>query len=188
MAEKVSITFLVNQKEYTVEVHPDERLIDTLRLRLGFTGVKEGCGEGECGGCTVIMDGAAVNSCMILAYQARGKSILTIEGLAVHGEPDPLQKAFVVQNAIQCGYCTPGMILSAKSLLLKNPHPTEEDVKEAIAGNLCRCTGYVNIIAAIRSAAAGSKDKGCWPNSGSKDVRPFPKRLMRWLWPRGGSL
>ncbi|RJR47944.1 MAG: (2Fe-2S)-binding protein [Desulfobacteraceae bacterium] len=160
MTEKVSITLLVNQKEHAVEIHPDERLIDTLRVRLGLTGVKEGCGQGECGACTVLMDGLAVNACMILTYQARGRSVITIEGLAAREKPDSLQKAFSEHHAVQCGYCTPGMILSAKSLLLGNPHPSEAQIKEAIAGNLCRCTGYVNIVAAIRSAASDGKDDG----------------------------
>jgi len=160
VTEKVSITLLVNQKEHAVEIHPDERLIDTLRVRLGLTGVKEGCGQGECGACTVLMDGLAVNACMILTYQARGRSVITIEGLAAREKPDSLQKAFSEHHAVQCGYCTPGMILSAKSLLLGNPHPSEAQIKEAIAGNLCRCTGYVNIVAAIRSAASDGKDDG----------------------------
>jgi carbon-monoxide dehydrogenase small subunit len=134
-------------------VAPFERLIDTLRCRLGLTGVKEGCGEGECGACTVIMDGLAVNACMVLTYQARGRSILTIEGLSPPGRLDPLQESFIENGAIQCGYCTPGMIMAAKALLLRNPSPSESEIREALAGNLCRCTGYVNIIRATEAAA-----------------------------------
>jgi aerobic carbon-monoxide dehydrogenase small subunit len=155
----VPIILHVNGRKHSIEIDPDERLIDTLRTRLGLTGVKEGCGEGECGACTVLMDGSAVNSCLVLTYQARGREILTIEGLSTEGRPDSLQEAFVKHHAIQCGYCTPGMILSAKGLLLRNPFPSEPEVKEAIAGNLCRCTGYVNIVAAVRDAARDRKGK-----------------------------
>lgn len=142
----------VNKKKYRLEINPADRLIDVLRNRLGLTGTKEGCGEGECGACTVLIDGQAVNSCLVLAYQARGKEITTIEALAGDGQLDNLQQAFIEQGAIQCGYCTPGMIMSAKALLLQNPHPTEEEIRTAIAGNLCRCTGYVNIIKAVQEA------------------------------------
>lgn len=150
----MEIEITVNKKKYQLEVEPEERLIDLLRNRLGLTGAKEGCGEGECGACTVIMDQVAVNSCLVLAYQARGKEITTIEGLAGSQEPDPLQKAFIDNGAIQCGYCTPGMIMSAKALLMHHPHPTEEEIRLALAGNLCRCTGYVNIVKAVQDAAA----------------------------------
>lgn len=150
----------VNEKKYSLDILPDARLIDVLRHELGLTGTKEGCSEGECGACTVLLDGEAVNSCLILAHQAKGKNILTIEGLKETNNSnlsnsnfDPLQKAFIEKGAVQCGYCTPGMVMSAKALLLKNQNPTEEEIKEAIAGNLCRCTGYVNIIEAIKSGA-----------------------------------
>ena len=149
----VIIDFIVNDKAYSIDAEPDMRLIDVLRYKLGLTGVKEGCGEGECGACTIIMDGQAVNSCLVMAVQARGKRIITIEGLEKNGELDPLQKAFIENGAVQCGYCTPGMIMSAKALLLKNPNPTEEEIREAIAGNICRCTGYNNIVKAIKSVS-----------------------------------
>ena len=150
----MNIYITVNGKEYCVDIEPQERLIDLLRNRLRLTGAKESCGEGECGACTVIMDGAAVTSCSVLAFQARGSNILTIEGLAPLGEMDVIQKAFVKNGAIQCGYCTPGMIMSAKALLMKNPDPSETEIRSAIAGNICRCTGYVNIVKAIQDAAA----------------------------------
>jgi len=149
----VIIDFIVNDKAYSIDAEPDMRLIDVLRYKLGLTGVKEGCGEGECGACTIIMNGEAVNSCLVMAVQARGKKIITIEGLEKNGELDPLQKAFIENGAVQCGYCTPGMIMSAKALLLKNPNPTEEEIREAIAGNICRCTGYNNIVKAIKSVS-----------------------------------
>lgn len=147
------IDFIVNDREYSIDIEPDMRLIDVLRNKLGFTGVKEGCGEGECGACTVLMDGDAVNSCLVMAVQARGKKIITIEGLEKNGELDPLQSAFIENGAVQCGYCTPGMIMSAKALLMKNPNPTEEEIREAIAGNICRCTGYNNIVKAVKMAS-----------------------------------
>ncbi len=153
----MEIRITVNDVQYSLAVTPEERLIDMLRHQLRLTGVKEGCGEGQCGACTVIMDGLAVNACMILAYQARDRSILTIEGLGREGNLDPLQESFVQNGAIQCGYCTPGMILAAKALLMQNPHPTEAEIREGIAGNLCRCTGYVNIVKAIRAVAEGGQ-------------------------------
>jgi len=147
------IQFMLNGKPCRIDVEPRKRLVDVLRDDLNLTGTKEGCGEGECGSCTVILDGAAVNSCLVLACQVRGKEIITVEGLAQNGELDPLQKSFLEHGAVQCGYCTPGMLMSAKALLMKNPHPTEKEIKEAIAGNLCRCTGYNKIIAAIKNVA-----------------------------------
>lgn len=159
----MEIEIIVNRKKYQVQIDPEERLIDLLRNRLGLTGTKEGCGEGECGACTVIMDDGAVNACLILAYQARGKDIITIEGLAQSGELDPLQRAFISNGAIQCGYCTPGMIMSAKALLMHHAHPTEEQIRTALAGNLCRCTGYISILKAVQEAA-GSPDRGQVPD------------------------
>jgi len=147
------INLTVNGKEHSVQIEPHDRLLDLLRNKLRLTGAKEGCGEGECGSCTVIMDGKAVNSCTVLAYQARGSKIVTIEGLAPQGEMDVIQRAFVDNGAIQCGYCTPGMILSARALLFENSDPTEEEIRSAVAGNTCRCTGYINIIKAIKQAA-----------------------------------
>ena len=151
---ELEIEMIVNGRRTTIRINPDDRLLDVLRDRLRLTGAKEGCsGEGECGACTVILDGQAVNSCLVLAFQARGREIITIEGLEKNGEFDNLQKAFIEQGAVQCGYCTPGMIMSAKALLMRNPQPAEEEIRSAIAGNLCRCTGYVNIVRAIQAAA-----------------------------------
>lgn len=150
----------VNGKEYRVKVRPHKRLLDVLRDDLHLTGTKEGCGIGECGACTVIMDGRAVNSCLVLAASAEGKEIYTIEGLEQDGKLHPLQEAFMRHNALQCGFCTPGMIMSAKALLDKNPHPTREEIKEAISGNLCRCTGYRQIIEAIEEVSRLPREEG----------------------------
>ncbi|AOT68649.1 (2Fe-2S)-binding protein [Geosporobacter ferrireducens] len=140
----------INGVDYRLEVNPRLRLIDVLRDHLGLTGTKEGCGEGECGACTIIMDDVAINSCLILAYQARGKRILTVESLAQDGELDRLQKAFIDNGAVQCGYCTPGMLMSCKALLMRNSNPSEEEIRIAIEGNLCRCTGYTKIVRAVK--------------------------------------
>ena len=148
---KHNIQLNVNREIYDVYVEPRRRLIDVIRDDIGLTGTKEGCGSGDCGACTVLIDGKPVNSCLVLAIDAKGKSIVTIEGLSNGGKLHPVQEAFIKYGAIQCGYCTPGMILSAKALLDENPNPAEEEVREAIAGNLCRCTGYVKIVKAILS-------------------------------------
>ena len=134
-----------------------ELLVDTLRLRLGLTGTKKACGTGDCGACTVIVDGEAVRSCILLTASMHGKSITTIEGLGDVSHLHLIQQAFIDAGAVQCGYCTPGMILTAKALLDRQPHPTPEQIREAISGNLCRCTGYVKIEAAIRMAAERSR-------------------------------
>jgi carbon-monoxide dehydrogenase small subunit len=149
------IQFKVNGKSYSIDVCPTMRLLDLLRDELGLTGTKEGCAEGECGACTVIIDGEAVNSCLVLASQVRGKEIITVEGLGEDGKLDILQQKFLEHSAVECGFCTPGMLMSAKALFMKNPHPTEEEIRLAIAGNLCRCSGYSQIVAAVKDAAKG---------------------------------
>ncbi len=150
----------VNGKIVTVEVEPSDLLVDVLRENLGLTGTKAGCREGECGACSVILNGKVVTSCLIPALKADGGKITTIEGLEKDGELHPLQKAFVEMGAIQCGFCTPGMLLSAKNLLDQNPHPTLEEVKTAISGVLCRCTGYQKIIHAIHAASETIRNQG----------------------------
>ncbi|WP_028308610.1 (2Fe-2S)-binding protein [Desulfitibacter alkalitolerans] len=154
----MKIKLKVNNQLVEKEVDPSIRLIDFLREDLDLTGTKEGCGAGECGACTVIIDGKAVNSCLVLVGQCQDKEIITVEGLAKNGELDPLQDAFVKEGAVQCGYCTPGMLMSAKALLLENPSPTEEEIRKAISGNLCRCTGYVKIVKAIQTAADNPRE------------------------------
>lgn len=149
----MEINFILNDEPVTLDTDPTRRLIDVLREDYALTGAKEGCGEGECGACTILMDEVAVHSCLILVGQVEGHRILTIEGLTRNGQPDPLQEAFVREMAIQCGGCTPGMIMSAKGLLLANPDPTEEEIKVAIAGNICRCSNYEQIVRAIQAAA-----------------------------------
>jgi len=152
MDHLVNINLKINGEDYNLNVKPNTLLLDLIRDEIGLTGTKRGCDTGECGACTVLIDGIAVNSCLLLAAEVDGKSITTIEGLSKDGQLDPLQETFIEEGAVQCGFCTPGMILSAKALLDKNPDPTEEEIKIAIAGNLCRCTGYKKIIQAISSA------------------------------------
>jgi carbon-monoxide dehydrogenase small subunit len=156
MSLKIPMTLSVNGEDLTVEVAPNRTLVDVLREDLGLTGTKKGCGAGKCGSCTVLMNGRPVNSCLILAVQAEGASIVTIEGLA-DKDPLPLQIAFAEKGAVQCGYCTPGMVLTAKALLDENPSPDEAKIKEAIAGNLCRCTGYNKIVEAVMACASGNR-------------------------------
>ncbi len=148
------VTLKVNGEEYEVSVPAKETLLNVLRDRMGFLDVKCSCNEGECGACTVLLNGKAVCSCLMLAVQAEGKAITTIKGIAKFGELHPLQQSFIEHGAVQCGYCTPGIILTAKALLDENPKPTEEEVREAISGNLCRCTGYQQIVEAIMATAA----------------------------------
>ena len=147
------INLKINSLDYTVEVNPDETLLTVLREKLDITSPKKGCEMGECGACTVIMNGKTVNSCLVLAIECDGAELLTVEGLKTNGELHPLQKSFIEKGAVQCGFCTPGMLMSAKALLDENPDPTEDDVKEAIAGNFCRCTGYKPIVDAVLDAA-----------------------------------
>lgn len=154
---KVSIN--VNGINYCREIDPTVRLIDFLRDELKLKGTKEGCGEGECGACTVIVNGKTINSCLMLASSVNGKNVITIEGVSYKGKLHPIQEAFMEVGAVQCGYCTPGMILSAKALLDKNPNANEEKIKVALSGNLCRCTGYKKIIQAILLAESKLNNK-----------------------------
>jgi len=150
---KRQISFTVNGKAKKLLVHPMERLLDVLRNDLGLTGVKEGCGEGECGSCSVLLDGMLVNSCLVPVAQVNGASIVTIEGMAAHALMKPLQESFLECGGAQCGICTPGMILAAVHLLEKKPAPALTDIREGLAGNLCRCTGYMHIFEAVANAA-----------------------------------
>jgi aerobic-type carbon monoxide dehydrogenase small subunit (CoxS/CutS family) len=143
----------VNGTDVSVDIAPDARLIDVLRNALALTGTKEGCAEGECGACTVVIDGVAVNACLVLAAQVQDKSVLTVEGLPSAGQPSALQKKFVELGAIQCGFCTPGMLMSATALLARSRKPSHDEIRGALAGNLCRCTGYAAIIEAVAAAA-----------------------------------
>jgi carbon-monoxide dehydrogenase small subunit len=149
----------VNGDEYTLEVETHRTLLEVIRDDLGLTGTKLGCGGGECGACTVILNGKAVKSCLMLAFDADGKEILTVEGLAGEGKLHKLQQAFVEHGAIQCGFCTPGMIMASKALLDENPHPSEQEIKDALAGNLCRCTGYVKILEAVSSVPRSTEKR-----------------------------
>jgi len=151
--KKQPLNLQVNGRTYELRIPPNRTLLQVLREDLDLTGVKHGCGVGDCGACTVLMDGRPVNSCLVLAVQAEGHAITTIEGLADGDRLHPLQAAFVEHGAIQCGFCTPGMILSAKALLDRKRRPNENEIREAISGNLCRCTGYQKIVEAVRSAA-----------------------------------
>ena len=151
---KKEISFIVNTQPMTLEVESSKRLIDLIREQLGLTGTKEGCGEGECGACTVIVDGKAVNSCLYPALELEGRTLVTIEGLlGPENKPSEIQKAFMENGGVQCGFCSPGMIMSTKALLDTNNDPSDEDIRNALLGNLCRCTGYVQIIDSVKSAA-----------------------------------
>jgi aerobic carbon-monoxide dehydrogenase small subunit len=150
---KKLIQLKINGETAEVAVEPRTTLLHVLREDLGLTGTKEGCGIGDCGACTVLLDGKPVASCLTLAVEVRDREVLTIEGLSKDGDLHPLQRAFIDHFAVQCGFCTPGMILSAKALLDRNPHPVEEEVRQALSGNLCRCTGYVKIVEAVLAAA-----------------------------------
>lgn len=155
--DKVKVNMFVNGKPVSLKVKPYARLLDVLREDLGLTGTKEGCGIGECGACTVIVDGETVNTCLTLAASMDGKHITTIEGLTENEKLHPIQEAFIKHSALQCGFCTPGLIMSAKALLDSNPHPSVEQIKVAISGNLCRCTGYEQVVDAIKEVAEKSK-------------------------------
>jgi len=147
------LNFVLNRENMTIETPGERRLLDFLREDLHLTGTKEGCGEGECGACTVILNGKAIHSCLTVVGQLEGGELLTIEGLEKNGELDAIQKSFIKKSAIQCGFCTSGMVMSAKALLMSNPHPTDEEIKKAISGNLCRCSGYKEIKESIKDAA-----------------------------------
>lgn len=150
--QKITINFNLNGNDVSVLTEPNKRLVDLLREDLNMLSVKEGCGEGECGACTIIFNGEAVTSCLMLAGQAEGSSIITLEGVSENGQPNYIQKAFIDAGAVQCGYCTPGMILSAKALLDKVPDASDEEIARTMSGNLCRCTGYAKILRAVEMA------------------------------------
>lgn len=154
---KKEMHLFINGDEVFVEIEPNKTLLWLLREELGLTGTKEGCGAGECGACTVIMNEKAVNSCLVMALEADGAEIQTIEGEAKGGELSPLQKSFIKHNGLQCGFCTPGMVMSARALLNRNPNPNREEIIEAMQGNLCRCTGYESIIESVEAAVRGDE-------------------------------
>jgi carbon-monoxide dehydrogenase small subunit len=157
---RIAITLNVNGDDYPLEIEPRRTLLEVLREEIGLTGTKPNCLEGECGACTVLVDGRAVNSCLYLAVRAAGRKVVTIEGLAEGEQLHPLQTAFLELGGVQCGYCTPGFILSTAALLAENPHPGEEAITQAVAGNICRCTGYTAIRKAIRSVIDGAAGDG----------------------------
>jgi len=152
------ITLTVNSSPEIVDVPANMTLLQMLREKLGLTGAKNGCSAGECGACTVIMNGEAVNSCMVLAVECQGADVLTVEGLAKDGVLDPLQEAIIEHGGVQCGFCTPGILMSARALLNRDPDPSEEDIREALVGNLCRCTGYLRIVDAVKDAAQRQRE------------------------------
>jgi len=154
-----TISLIINGTEEQLQVPSNMTLLHALRDKLGFTGTKNGCEAGECGACTVLVDGEPMNSCLVLAVELNGREITTVEGLAEDGKLTPLQQAFADLNAVQCGYCTPGMLMSATALLKRNPHPSEVDVQEALIGNLCRCTGYQRIIDAVLKASRNGGER-----------------------------
>jgi aerobic carbon-monoxide dehydrogenase small subunit len=149
--DKKTILLKINDEEYSITTYPNRTLLEILRDDLSLTGAKESCGEGVCGACTVLLDGLPMRSCLLLVTEAEGKEITTIEGLSGNGQLDPIQEAFIEYHAIQCGFCSPGMILTAYSLLKNNPDPDEEEIRHAISGNICRCTGYAKIVEAIQA-------------------------------------
>ncbi len=152
-----SVVLTVNGKKNAVELAPHRSLLDVLREELGLTGTKKGCNAGDCGACTVLLDDVPINACLVLAVQADGQAVTTIEGVGVDGQLHPLQEAFIEHGAVQCGFCTPGILLKAIALLREAPRPTRSEIREALSGNLCRCTGYVQIIEAIQSVADSRK-------------------------------
>ena len=159
MAETILLSLTVNGTVRSVPTHPMARLLDVLREDLALTGTKEGCGEGECGACTVLLNGRVVNSCLIPALQAQGAEVVTVEGLADGDTLSPMQSAFLTHNAAQCGFCTPGMLIAAEDLLRRNPAPDREQVRAGLAGTLCRCTGYSKILDAVQAVAKGGEGR-----------------------------
>jgi carbon-monoxide dehydrogenase small subunit len=153
----IPIALVVNGRRHALDVRPHHTLLETLRDQMGLTGTKECCSEGECGACTVLLDGRAVTSCLVLAVEAASAEVITIEGLAAGGRLDPLQQSFIDAGAVQCGFCIPGMIIAAKYLLMTNPHPTVDEIQNGLSGNLCRCGGYSRIIGAVASAARSDR-------------------------------
>ncbi len=151
--KEVEIHFTLNGKEYNLTVPANLTLLQIIRARIGLTGTKRGCGKGECGACTVIFNGRSVSSCLVLAPKVDGSEVLTVEGIGTFDHPHPIQEAFVEEGAVQCGFCTPGFVVSSYYLLSKNPHPSEEEIREGLSGNLCRCTGYIKIINAVKKAS-----------------------------------
>ena len=156
MADQIKLVMKLNGEARSLDVHPFARLLDVLREDLHLTGTKEGCGEGECGACTILLNGQVVNSCLVPAVQAQGAEVITVEGLAQGGELSPLQAAFVAHNGAQCGFCTPGMLVAATDLLHRCPNPTEDEIRDGLAGNLCRCTGYSKILDSVQTVVAES--------------------------------
>lgn len=154
-----TVNFILNGRKVSVDVSPEETLLSVVRNKFNFTGAKEGCGQGECGACTMIVNGRPMTTCLILAIEAEGYEITTVEGLSTEDELDVIQEEFITHGALQCGYCTPGMIMSAKGLLMENTDPTEEEVVKALSGNLCRCTGYKKIVEATLAAAKRYQEK-----------------------------
>lgn len=153
--KQVQVNLTINGTQHSISVEANERLLDTLREQLRLTGTKEGCGVGECGACSVILNGQLVNACLVLTAQCEGARVDTVEGLKIANKLHPLQQSFIDYNAVQCGFCSPGMLMAAKALLDKNPNPTDQEIKDGLAGVLCRCTGYKQIIDAVRAAAKG---------------------------------
>ena len=166
------VDFILNGKNVSVDVEADEVLVDTLREKLMLTGTKKGCGTGDCGTCTVLLDGEAVRSCILLTAMVEGRKVTTIEGVGSVDNLHPVQQAFIDASAVQCGFCTPGMVLTSIALLDKNPDPTEEEIRTALSGNLCRCTGYEKIVKAVRLAAErmAKKEASRWKSSTTKET------------------
>jgi aerobic-type carbon monoxide dehydrogenase small subunit (CoxS/CutS family) len=157
MITRQSLVLKVNRNSHPLELEPHRSLLDVLREDLGLTGTKKGCNAGDCGACTVLLDGAPVNACLVLAVQVDGHEVTTIEGVAIDGQLHPLQEAFIEHGAAQCGFCTPGILMNSIALLRETPSPTRSEIQESLSGNLCRCTGYVQVIEAIQSVADSSK-------------------------------